>query len=447
MSYLYRILIVLLVYVGLTTCQSGSGGIFNSSSRLTKEFTEEVRFIREWNEMLYFQIKHLVLGPPEASRMYGYLGVTVYEALIGGMPDNQTLAGQLNGLTDLPRTNLKLEYDWPTVLTESLFQVCTDLLSFSLEDEDGTLSHLHEQQLANRRRQVEADVLKRSIAYGQELAVAIIAWAGEDNYLATRKLFYKTPSRTNHPEYWEPTEINVTALEPHWNQLRPFVIAHSNVCPTELKFPYSEEKNSAFYQQAMSVYEADLHLSEEQRSDALFWADCPGETATPPGHWTFIMGFVSKEQRLNLKEAAEMYALTGIGIADAFIQCWHTKYQYNLVRPKTYIREIIGVPYWEPLVITPPFPEFTSGHSVVSSCAAELLTSIFGDQTGFTDSTHVRIGLGVRKFNSFREAAQQAVNSRLYGGMHYPMANEQGRKQGICLAERILEKIKLSDEK
>lgn len=447
MNYLFRILFALLVCGILSTCRSGTEKVHNSSSRLTKEYKEEVRYIREWNELLYFQIKHLVLGPPEASRMYGYLGTTVYEALIGGMPDHNSLAGQLNGLTKLPRTDYQLEYDWPTVLIESLFQVCTDLLSFSLEDEDGTLSNLHQQQMAERRQQVESAVLERSIAYGQELSAAIIEWAGEDNYLATRKLFYKTPSRTNHPEYWEPTEINVTALEPHWNQLRPFVIAHSDVCPTELLHPYSEEKNTGFYQQAMAVYEADLQLSEEQRSDALFWADCPGETATPPGHWTFIMGYVSKEQQLNLQEAAEMYALTGIGIADAFIQCWHTKYQYNLVRPKTYIREVLGVPHWEPFVITPPFPEYTSGHSVVSSCAAELLTSIFGNQTGFTDSTHVRIGLGARQFNSFREAAEQAVNSRLYGGMHYPMANIQGRKQGICLAEKILETIKLSNEK
>ncbi|MFT5764480.1 MAG: hypothetical protein ACI8X3_001911, partial [Saprospiraceae bacterium] len=336
--------------------------------------------------------------------------------------------------------------DWPTVVIESLFQVCTDLLSFSLQDEDGTFIKLHEQQLAERRHTIEAEVVERSIAYGQELSEAIIEWAGQDNYIETRKLFYKSPSRTNHPEYWESTEINVTALEPHWNQLRPFVIDHADICATELLFPYSETKGSDFYQQALAVYDTDRTLSEEHRKDALFWADCPGETATPPGHWAFIMGYVSKQQQLNLKQAAEMYALTGIGIADAFIQCWHSKYEFNLVRPKTYIREVIGISDWEPFVITPPFPEYPSGHSVVSSCAAELLTSLFGNQTGFTDSTHVRIGLDVRKFESFRAAAQQAVNSRLYGGMHYPMANERGQEQGLCLANRILEKIKLSNK-
>lgn len=432
--------------LALTACQDNRATVFNPSSKLTEEFTEEVRFIREWNALLYFHIKHLVVGPPEASRLYGYLGVTTYEALIGGMPDNHSLVGQLNELEELPRTDPDLEYDWPTVLTESLFQVCTDLLSFTLQDEDGTFTKLRDSQLAERSAVVAEDVHERSREYGKELSNALIDWIANDNYVETRKLFYKTPSRTGHPERWEPTDINVTALEPHWNQIRPFAIDSSNVCPAELDYEYSEEKTSKFYEQAMMVFNADLNLTEEQRNDALYWADCPGETATPPGHWSFIMGYASQEQGLNLKEAAEMYALAGIGIADAFIQCWHTKYAFNMVRPKTYIREVMGVADWEPYVVTPPFPEYTSGHSVVSSCAAELLTSFFGEEMGFTDSTHVRIGLAPRRFESFRAAAQQAVNSRLYGGMHYPMANEQGRNQGICLANKILDKIKLRHE-
>lgn len=432
--------------LSIVSCESGSKSVFNPSSKLTKEFTEEVRYIREWNELMYFQVKHLVIGPPEASRLYGYIGVTSYEATIGGMPGNNSLAGQLNGLESLPSTDPKLEYDWPTVLIESLFQVCTDLLSFTLEDEDGTFSQLRENQLAEREAVVDEEVLERSIAYAEILSEALIEWAGKDNYLETRKLFYNPPSRTNHPEYWEPTEINVTALEPYWGELRPFAIHEANVYPIELLHPYSEEVGSGFYQQAMAVYEADINQTEEQRSDALFWADCPGETATPPGHWAFIMGYVTKQQQLNLQEAAEMYALTGIGIADAFIQCWYTKYEHNLVRPKTYIREVLGVSDWEPFVITPPFPEYTSGHSVVSTCAAELLTSFFGNEMAFIDSTHVRIGLEARKFDNFRAAAEQAVSSRLFGGMHYPMANEQGAKQGKFVANLIQETIKLKKE-
>jgi hypothetical protein len=349
-------------------------------------------------------------------------------------------------LESLPRTDSKLEYDWPTVVIESLFQVCTDLLSFTLQDNDGTFVNLRSKQLAEREAAVEADVYKRSVDYAVQLSESIIEWAAKDQYLETRKLFYKTPSRTNHPEYWEPTDINVTALEPHWNRLRPFVISDVNICPAILLHPYSEDKDSEFYKQALTVYNTDKTLSEQHRKDALFWADCPGETATPPGHWTSIMGYVTKQQKLNLQQAVEMYALTGIGIADAFIQCWHTKYEFNLVRPKTYIREVLGHLEWEPFVITPPFPEYTSGHSVVSSCAAELLTNVIGDQVGFIDSTHVRIGLDARQFNSFREASQQAVDSRLYGGMHYPMANVIGQQQGQCLAKQILGKIKLRNE-
>jgi hypothetical protein len=183
-------------------------------------------------------------------------------------------------------------------------------------------------------------------------------------------------------------------------------------------------------------------MTEAQRQIALYWADCPGETATPPGHWTTMMNAAISAHNLNLEETALMYGLVSIGMNDAFIQCWHTKYTVNLVRPKTYIQEnFIGEEHWEPFVVTPPFPEFASGHSVVSGCVSELLTHVVGDSIAFIDSTHVKIGLDPRSFNSFRAAAEEAAQSRLYGGMHYPMANEMGLKQGRCVANSIINSI------
>lgn len=432
----------------MSSCSIGPSqkSVYNPVSKPTSEFQEELKYVREWNEMLYHHIKHQVVGPPIAARMYGYLGLTFYESVVGGMPDHYSLSGQLNDFSALPTTDPSLEYDWPSVMIEALYYVCDELLSRFLSGSDKTLSGLHQAQKADRSGKIAPEVFDRSLVFGKLLSEEILKWAATDNYDDTRFKFYKTPPRIDHPEYWEPTDFNMKALEPFWPTLRPFVLDNANVCPMDLPHPYSEEEGSGFYLQAKAVLDADQNLTEQQREDALYWADCPGETATPPGHWSFILGYVSEEQSLNLAEAAEMYALAGIGIADAFIQCWYTKYDINLVRPKTYIREVFGLEEWEPFVITPPFPEFTSGHSTVSGCVAELLTMHMGDDITFTDSTHVRIGLPPRSFRSFREAAQQAADSRLYGGMHYPMANEAGVEQGRCIAKQIYANIKLKEE-
>jgi hypothetical protein len=126
----------------------------------------------------------------------------------------------------------------------------------------------------------------------------------------------------------------------------------------------------------------------------------------------------------------------GCALADAFIQCWRTKYAWNLVRPVTYIRAHFD-PTWSPLVTTPPFPEYTSGHSSQSAAWAEVMTSLFGDGYEFTDGTHGDAGLAPRSFRSFREAAGEAAVSRLYGGIHYRFGNDNGFDAGTCVGRGV----------
>ena len=209
-----------------------------------------------------------------------------------------------------------------------------------------------------------------------------------------------------------------------------------------LEHEFSMDTSSGFYKQTKEVYEYDKHLTEEERIIALFWADDPGETSTPPGHWIYIMNNMVNSTKMSLDKAAEMYGMAGVGIADAFVACWTTKYEINLVRPKTLIREHFGEPGWEPYVETPPFPEYTSGHSNVSGSAATILTHLLGEHP-FVDSTHMIIGLEPRSFDSFWDAAEEAAWSRLYGGIHYKMAIERGLDQGKCVGEKVIESIKL----
>ena len=174
-------------------------------------------------------------------------------------------------------------------------------------------------------------------------------------------------------------------------------------------------------------------LSPEQEAIARFWSDDPGATPTPPGHWISILTQVVRALDLPLDRAAEAYALVGIAVADAFISCWNAKYRDNVLRPVTYIRRLID-PDWTPLLITPPFPEYTSGHSVQSAAAAHVLSKLFG-RLAFTDRTHERRGLAPRSFGSFMEAAREAAISRLYGGIHFRAACERGFDQAICIGK------------
>jgi membrane-associated phospholipid phosphatase len=138
-----------------------------------------------------------------------------------------------------------------------------------------------------------------------------------------------------------------------------------------------------------------------------------------------------------------MYALVNMGMADAFISCWEAKYKYNLLRPQTYIRNYISnATSWKPLIGTPPFPEYPSGHSVASGVAASILTSLFGN-VAFTDNTNISVGIPARSYKSFTEAANEAAISRLYGGIHYREACENGVKQGELVASSVMKHIKL----
>ena len=130
-----------------------------------------------------------------------------------------------------------------------------------------------------------------------------------------------------------------------------------------------------------------------------------------------------------------------IGLFDGFISCWDEKYRSNYIRPETFINSRIDES-WRPLLQTPPFPEYTSGHSVISTAAAVVLTKLFGDKVAIEDNSEVPYGLPVRSFNSFQSAADEAAMSRLYGGIHFREAIENGKLQGSnignCIATRLM---------
>jgi hypothetical protein len=280
------------------------------------------------------------------------------------------------------------------------------------------------------------DVAARSAAHGRAIAAHILAWAEGDGGAVIENLGFPQAGRqAAEPWRWVPTSdipLQQAPLLPGWGGNRPFRLGSGADCPIPPHPPYSEEPGSAFHAEAAEVHATWKALTDEQRAIAEFWADDAMLSPTPPGHWISIALQVMARDGADGARHAEVLAMLGMALADAFIACWHEKYAFDLLRPVTYIRRHID-PDFETVLITPPFPEYPSGHSVQSGAAEVVLTHLFGDPFAFTDDTHADEGLPARSFASFREAAEEAGISRLYGGIHYRAAIVNGLEQGRCV--------------
>jgi hypothetical protein len=401
-------------------------------------------FADRWYEGLQEIVKEERLSPPAAARVFGYTGVALYEALQPGMPGYNSLAGQLNGLGDLtdlvelPDPTKGAEYHWPTVANSAIAAVLQGLFATASARANEDIKELKEDGEELFEGTVDWDdageeVLARSRTYGAAVGNFIYQWSLGDGYTTLRNCQYPIPFGQG---VWEPTPPAFAApLEPCWGRLRPFALKTPDEFLPPPPPPFSTGQDSEMYRLAKEVYEAKNGLTAEQRGIAIFWADNPGETATPPGHSLAVTTQWLEDRDRSLAQAAEAYAKVGIAVADAFISCWNTKYHYNLLRPVTYIQDYVD-PAWTPLINTPPFPEYTSGHSVQSAAAAEILTSLFGREP-FDDRTHEDRGFVSRQFLDFDGWAQEAAMSRLYAGIHYRPAIEAGLAEGRAIGKKV----------
>jgi hypothetical protein len=375
--------------------------------------------------------------PPVASRALAYAGIALYESVVPGMPGHQSLEGQLDGLSGLPGERGRRDLHWPTVANAALAGLLRHLFPTTSAENMAALDAL-ETSLDDRFRGLASDVLRRSQRRGRAVAETIFEWSkgdgGHEGELRNFPADYLPPMS---PGLWQPTPPGfLRALQPFWGANRTFAVADGSACAPGDPTPYSEDPSSAFWAEAVQVYDTVNNLTDEQRAIALFWSDDPGATATPPGHSISITTQVLRQITAGLDTAAETYAKVGMAVADAFISCWESKYRYNLVRPVTYIQRLIDAD-WLPVLVTPPFAEYPSGHSVQSGAAAEVLTDLFGRGFAFVDRTHESRGLPPRAFRSFLRAANEAAISRLYGGIHFLPAIVRGLDQGRCVGRAV----------
>ena len=388
-----------------------------------------------------------IFSPPVASRVYLYPSVAAYEIMAYFNSDNfNSLKDQVNELQDIPiPENPNID---PNLAAIFSFNQVGKALIFSEKKME-----IFETNFNNKLKDfgVPSRVINASKEYADKVSKSILDWASKDMYSQTRT--FPKYSILEGDRFWKPTPPDyMDGIEPHWPKIRTMVLDSSNQFPPKDPIPFDLKKGSPFHKQLMEVYQVTNSLTEEQTNIAKFW-DCnpyvshhkghamfATKKITPGGHWIGITAVATRKAKSSFEDTINAYVNVSIALFDAFISCWDEKWETLVVRPETLINQYYDEE-WLPLLQTPPFPEYTSGHSVISRAAALTLTDLFGENFDFVDTTEVSYGLPSRSYKSFINASEEAAISRLYGGIHYMMAITEGVAQGQNVGDFIVKNI------
>jgi hypothetical protein len=408
----------------------------------------------EWAEMSLFTLRFSAFNTPTySSRSLGYLGLAMYESVVGGDPGHKSLSGQLSGLT-LPAPESGKAYHW--ILSLNAAQDTLLKLLYPVPGNSHRYVHERIDSLANAIHEFHAkttqpDIVNRSEQFGKSIALAIYEWSrtdgGDKGYSRNFEPSFPFPSGDS---YWVPPSrgqtLSLYPLHPHWGDNRPFVSANNDIALPEI-IPFSSDPNSEYFKMYKEVYDKDKSLTLEEMEIAAWWGDDPTETFSPPGHSYHLATIAIKATHPDAVSASETYARVGMAVADAFINCWKTKYTYFNERPSSYVKKYID-PNWVQFWPEPPFPAFPSGHSIHSAASATVLTELFGDSFSFTDDVHegwrrwddVRffdLRYPKRTFSSFWEAANECAYSRFLGGIHTKQDNDVAQELGRVVGANV----------
>jgi hypothetical protein len=389
-----------------------------------------------------------VASPVAASRYYAYINLAANETVALFDKQQPRFSGKLKGFDRISvDDSLIKKSDQQLAVILAVYKSATRLLpsGYLLQKRLDSLKSVA------KKRKLAFEKINSSAELVDKLVEQVLRYAYADGFVRLSGLRKFTP--LSGDEYWQPTAPGfMQAIEPNWNTLRPFILDSCSQFAGEAPHKYSFDTTSLFYKDLKEVYELGKNLSKDRSEIAMFW-DCNPfalqqvghlefgiKKISPGGHWMGITGIACKKQKLSLSKTAYAHAIVSVGLADAFISCWNNKYKYNRVRPVTVIKKLLDR-NWSPLLQTPPFPEYTSGHSVISTTASTILTFLFGDHFSFTDNTEEEFGLPARKFNSFAQASKEAAISRLYGGIHFRDAIENGVIEGEQIGNFVIIRV------
>jgi hypothetical protein len=400
-------------------------------------------------DIINMTMVHDVISPPAAARYYAYTALAPYCIVAAHSKRLPTPQHLVKGFAaDLRLDTVKAAYDYRLAAYYSMLEAARLLLPSgeTLAEEEANFLQ------AQARQGVAPAVLSQSVRVGKLAAAAVVKFSKGDHYGQLSALKRYTPVKAEGS--WYPTPpAYFEAVEPNWKTIRPLVIDSARQFRPAPPCAFSKDTASAFYREALAVYKASKQLTPEQLEIAQFW-DCnpfaintSGHMAigfkkiSPGGHWMNIAALVARQQKVGFDQTVYVLCAEGITLMDSFISTWEAKYASNRIRPETYLNKYVDIK-WQPVLQTPPFPEYTSGHAVVSNASAEVLTYLLGDKIAYVDDTEIPFGSGQRPFTSFRQAASEASVSRFYGGIHYldsiASGNEQGKQLGRYIVATVL---------
>jgi hypothetical protein len=393
-------------------------------------------------------------SPVVASRNYAYANIAAYECMAAGDSNYISLSGQIRHMPQMPRPAAGSHPDYQLASLLAFVKV-GNAVTFP---EGVLMDYWNELKKRAEDAGMSEDVMKNTVQFSDAVAAAVLAWSKKDNYAQTRSSEKFTVSQEDGR--WIPTPpAYAQAMEPHWCDIRPFVLDSATQFqpPAPPQFNM-KDSNSKFCKELMEVRNTVNGLTEEQKHIADFFDDNPfnlhvtghvmyaTKKFSPPGHWMNIVGIAAEKSKADFGKTVTAYTQTAIALFDGFIACWKSKYTTNTIRPETVINKYMEST-WQPYIQTPPFPSYVSGHSVISSASAEVMTNCFGDHFAYTDTSELEFGIANRTFASFRDAALEASWSRLYGGIHYRSDLEQGNILGKEIGDYIVSKLHMLREK
>lgn len=418
-----------------------------------KNSTKEVEkpqggaFVEDLYKGLTSSIVRDQFSPPVAARVYAYAYIAAYEAAVPFYSGYESYAGKLTGLKPLPKPENIEEID-SNVAALAAFTTTGLMLTFKNQ----TLQKFEKEQIEKYTKLLGKERVEKSVAYGKSVGEAILEWTKTDNYVEIRSSPKYKPNLQSRTS-WLPTYPNYAeALCPYWNTLRPMVLDSATQFRIDPPTQFDSTEGSPFYEENMVTYNVSKEVDSTKKFIAYFWDDNPSVTVhkghlgfselklTPGGHWMGIAAAACRRESKSMMESLKIQSLTSIAIFDGFITCWDEKFRSDYIRPITYISRYIDRE-WKSFLQTPNFPEYPSGHSVVSGSASIVLENAFGKNYAFTDSTEMEYLHGSRSFTSFSHAAEEAAMSRMYGGIHFMPAIENGIIMGRQVGENVLKEI------
>jgi hypothetical protein len=401
------------------------------------------------NKWMALQIRLMATTPHKLNgpfvRGYSYSGLAAYFSVAPGIPPSSAFwfsAGRLSNLPALPEAASSEGFHWPSSLNAALASMNRSMFPAAAAENKKAIDSLETALQSDFASKASAATLQRSTQYGKKVAQSIFAWAENDGFRHASNNFTLPTGKGK----WMPTppEYDKT-FTPNWGSLRTMVAGSFEKAGPPVPLPYSEDSSSAFYKQAKEVFTISQNPTQEQKKIMLFWKELnPGITA--PGHWLNILRQLIEKENLTLDKAVFAYATTGVALNDAWIGCWKTRYQHSLLRPVTYIREVMGHKDWLSLLPTPPNPEYTAMFAVMAGAVSTALAEVFVDNYTFTDHTYDEAGLGPRTYHSFTAMAREAGVSKIYGGIHYRFSVEAGLQQGRAVAGNVIRLLLQKDK-